>query len=169
MNCRFSSLLSRPSVSSNVSKLLVRWGGGGGGRPGKRRTFNWKEKRILGLDKPKAKTFEEVLRPTGRLADIEPFFNEAEGDYKIDITDLDDFNPPDYAPEVFNDKKKVQVSMLFGSQKGFGMFVPSSNKRSPNKYSTRNRRFSAPFLPSSMKKEEQAPATENKSVDLNSI
>lgn len=96
---------------------------GGGGRPGKTPTLNWKQKRILGLDKPKTKSFKDIVRPTGDFSDIEKFFDEKAGDRMIDITDLETFESPKIEEEVVNDKKKVQLNMLFGSKKPYGMLV----------------------------------------------
>lgn len=102
---------------------------GGGGRPGKTPTLNWKQKRILGLDKPKTKSFKEIVRPTGDFSDIEKFFDEKAGDSMFDITDLENFEPPKIEEEEINDKKKVQLNMLFGSKKPFGMLsLPKKEK-----------------------------------------
>ena len=107
---------------------IVRYAGGGG-RPGKARTLNWKQKRILGLDKPQAKSFKDVVRPTGDFSDIAGFFDEKSGDRMIDITDLENFESPKIKEEVMNDKKKVRLNMLFGSNKPFGaLTVPKREK-----------------------------------------
>lgn len=112
---------------------------GGGGRPGKKPTFNWKEKKILGLDKPRMKSFKEALKPSGDFEDIEPFFDEKSGDMMIDITNLENFEPPvpGTLEEQFNDKKKVRISTLFGSKKPSGM-IEYKKKENHFKFRFRN-------------------------------
>ena len=113
-------LLRRSQLRGSLHVLRF---AGGGGRPGKTPTLNWKQKRILGLDKPKTKSFKEIVRPTGDFSDIEKFFDEKAGDRMIDITNLETFVSPQIEEEVINDKKKVQLKMLFGSNKPHGMLV----------------------------------------------
>jgi hypothetical protein len=93
----------------------------GGGRPGKAPTFNWKQKKLLGLDGEKMKTFEESLKPMGNYSDIERFFDERAGDRKVELTSLENFEAESVQEEKVNDKKKVEVRSLFGSHKAFGM------------------------------------------------
>jgi hypothetical protein len=102
---------------------------GGGGRPGKRPTFNWKQKKILGLDKIPEKTFEEIVRPTGNFSDIERFFNPEAGDRMVDLTTLEDFEPEKIQQDKYNDKKKVNTSMLYGSAKASGMLKRPKKER----------------------------------------
>lgn len=107
--------------SASRAMLLASRSAGGGGKPGKRPMLNWKERRTLGLEKSKEKSFKDTLRPTGNFDDIARFFDEKKGDLMFDITDMDDFTPPVITEEKANDKKKVRMDLLFGASKGFGM------------------------------------------------
>ena len=121
--------------NSNVLLTTVRHGGGGGGRPGGKPTFNWKQRKILGLDGAKAlKPYK--FKPTFQLfSDLEPYFDPKK-DVIIDITDLETFEEPQelldrvakddsetenkYEGEN-NTRKQVQITSLFGSAKPFGL------------------------------------------------
>lgn len=89
------------------------------------------------LDTQKANEFKS--RPTGDFAEIEQFFDESQGDLKIDITDLKEWNEPDIEvkSESYHDSRKsIQVNMLFGSKKPFGSLLTKRDfKKKP--YSAR--------------------------------
>ena len=69
---------------------------GGGGRPGGKPTFNWKERMELRLARKGAKKIKPFkMRPSGDWDDIAPYFDESKGHIMINITDLDSFEMPD--------------------------------------------------------------------------
>ena len=64
----------------------------GGGRPGGRPTFNWKEKRALGLDKE----FGELKAgPFGYFEDIENHFAKDVEKSFIKLGDIEEYTAPD--------------------------------------------------------------------------
>ena len=77
------------SINKSFINLISKRYAGGGGRPGGRPTFNWKEKKQLGLDATKIKPFK--LNPQmGYWDDIKDHFNPAR-DKMIDLTNLETF------------------------------------------------------------------------------
>ena len=96
---------------------------GGGGRPGGKPTFNWKERMELRLARKGAKKIKPFkMRPSGDWDDIAPYFDESKGHTMINITDLDSFEMPDIEDlgeyEGPNDTRKViDVTRLFGPDK----------------------------------------------------
>lgn len=103
--------------------------GGGGGRPAGhgRPSFNFKEKKILGLDK-KYKKFNP--QPSGFFSDIEEFFDPAR-DVRVKLSEKEDFEEPNMDWDS-NDKKVFNVAALYGSNKSYGMLV-RKQKRKPYK------------------------------------
>jgi hypothetical protein len=103
---------------TNSSFSLIGKRFNGGGRPGGRPTFNWKEKKILGLDNTKLPPLK--MRPSGLLEDIMPYFDESRGDFIIDITKLEKFEePPEkvLTSDATDQRKVIHVPRLFGSHK----------------------------------------------------
>ena len=84
--------------------------------------FNWKQKKILKLTKDNARDIK--LKKFGYFVDIEHLFDESKGDRMYKFEDLKPgFSLPSIPEdkELLNDKKKVDVSQLFGSNKSFGL------------------------------------------------
>ena len=125
--------------SRSALQTQIRYAGGGG-RPGGKPTFNWKERMALRLARKgdqKVKPFRVV--PTGDWDDIAPYFDEAKGHSMIDITNLDSFEAP-HTEEIgefegeHDTRKSIDVSRLFGKDKARGAI--------PKKYNYGNKRFS---------------------------
>ncbi len=123
---RFSrSFIQNTTLNSVIMKRYA----GGGGRPGGKPTFNWKQKKALGLDKPKLKPFK--IRPEISLFDdIAPYFDPSRGDLIVPIGD--NFREPPYpyknVEEIVDNQKKIKISRLFGSNKPSGMIVFRDSK-----------------------------------------
>jgi hypothetical protein len=104
--------------------------GGGGGRPGGKPTFNWREKQQLRLVQKQAKKELKVL-PFGSFLDLAPFFDEKDGDKIFDPTKTPNFtiearqgaDDPDN-----NTKKLISFPLLFGSNKSYGLLREKANK-----------------------------------------
>lgn len=112
-------------LSKSINNTILKRYAGGGGRPGGKPTFNWKERKQLGLDNINKKPFK--LNPQmGLWDDIKDHFDESKGDKMIDITDLENFeeDPEDlkrledkgYVGEN-NTRKQINIKKLFGSSK----------------------------------------------------
>lgn len=113
---------------------------GGGGRPGGRPAFNWKEKMQLRIDnKEKKKLLKN--RPTGNYDEyLKPHFDASRGDMIIDLANLTNFKPPDeLRASADQDKKKIQMKMLFGSNKPFGILKRPETE--PHKFSKKYRKI----------------------------
>jgi len=109
---------------------------GGGGRPGGKPTFNWKERKALKLDELASRK-EFKIKPFGDFDDLKPFFDEKVGDVTIDLRSVDSFDDESLFPKQSlddendpkaafkgenNTRKVVQISSLFGSKKTFGFY-----------------------------------------------
>jgi len=105
----FVSVRSR--VVSCTRVLVSKRFAGGGGRPGAKPTFNWKERRELGLPEPRHHLAKLPVR--GTYDDIEEMADE---ETFIDVLAQEDgFSfGGDTLP---NDKKVIEPSMLFGPSK----------------------------------------------------
>ena len=81
------------ALSSSVNGAVgqIRFAGGGG-RPGGRPTFSWKERRDLQLRERGEKLKVFKLKDFGDFDDIKGFMDESRGDVIIDITDLEEFD-----------------------------------------------------------------------------
>jgi len=143
-NCKGAATSSSRCVLALASSVndaagQVRFAGGGG-RPGGKPTFSWKERRDLKLrDKgEKLKVFK--LKDFGDFDDIKGFIDESRGDVIIDITDMDDFDfnsllgsPEEQATlkakmeKDENSRKQIMPSMLFGSAKPAGAILKKYN------------------------------------------
>jgi hypothetical protein len=99
-----------------------RYKGGGGGRPGGKPAFNWKEKKALNLTNVR----KPVGMPlSGNFKMIEKYFDVNQGDFKITLSG----NAPsvgnmtlDRLSQQLNmsSTKKVNINRLFGSNKPYG-------------------------------------------------
>ena len=92
---------------------------GGGGRPGARPTFNWKERRALGL--PEAGEVAPKTRKMGDFDDIAKYVSE---DAMLDVLNQDDGWELE---EIGSDKKVIHPSNLFGAGKGRGKLLKKRN------------------------------------------
>lgn len=135
-----SSSKSAFVLSSCVNEAVgqIRFAGGGG-RPGGRPAFGWKEKKQLQLREKgeKLKVFD--LKNFGDFDDIKHFIDTSRGDFIIDITDLNvDFSKYFGTPEEQasiaakmekedNSRKQVVPAMLFGSNKTTGQILKKYN------------------------------------------
>jgi len=120
----FLQICKKSILPNPLPNLVAKRFAGGGGRPGGRPAFTWKEKKQLGLDGKRLKPMR-VNADVGLFEEIEPYFNPARGDKIVDITNLEVFeeNPPaSYlrGEEKPNGRTKIQVNRLFGSTKPFG-------------------------------------------------
>lgn len=91
--------------------------------------FNWKEKRQLRLD-AKNKKKDIKFRPFGNFEDIKEMFDESKGDFIVDFDPKKPFQEPSEKMKVegvVNDKKVIDISKLFGSDKPAG-FIPKKRK-----------------------------------------
>lgn len=126
-----TSIRFRGPFNRGVDAITRRFAGGGG-RPGGRPAFNWKQKKMLGLNEARLKPFK--LKPRyGVLEDILPYFDSSRGDMIVDITDLEKWEEPPNPyknMEEENSKKKINSSRLFGSSKPCGL-LPDKGR---NKY-----------------------------------
>lgn len=113
------------STSTTISSVLKRHGGGGG-RPGGKPTLNFKEKRILGVDKPYQRL---KFRPTGQWSELEPFFDPSRGDFIIPLDGLEEYTEPDASYFFKNNRKMIQPSLLFGSNKSTGLLNDRRRKQ----------------------------------------
>ena len=111
-----SSIIYRPSIGYSVN--IVRFAGGGG-RPGGRPTFNWREKQQLRLSNKDAQK-EMKLRPFGSWLDLEPYFNEKEGDKMIDPKKVPSYTVEASDAATENTRKTLHYASLFGSTKSYG-------------------------------------------------
>ena len=113
---------------------------GGGGRPGGKPTFSWKERRDLQLREKGEKLKVFKLKDFGDFDDIKGFMDESRGDVIIDITDLEDFDfeslmgtPEEQAAikakasQDENSRKQIIPSRLFGSAKPTGNILKKYN------------------------------------------
>jgi len=105
---------------------------GGGGRPGGKPAFNWKQRRSLKLDNiGNSKEFK--IKPFGSYDEIKPFYDENAGDVTIDLNKVASFDdetlfPPNVEDETgnlfkgdSNTRKILQISNLYGSKKPYGL------------------------------------------------
>lgn len=116
-----------------------RFKGGGGGRPGGKPTFNWKEKKILNLTHVR----KPVKMPlSGNFKMIEKHFDVNHGDFKITLSG----NAPNVGNMTLEKlstqlnmsrTKKVNLNLLFGSNKPFGELKREVAKRSFTKSSSK--------------------------------
>ena len=133
-----NSLLRSPTQRFHHLQNPVRFAGGGG-RPGGRPAFNWKEKLLLRLGSNEKK-MPWKNRPFGDFeAEIMPYFDASRGDVIVDITNMSDWKEPvgvsSGTDERNNDKKKVKIPLLFGSNKSFGLLSKNSTSVGRKHYS----------------------------------
>jgi len=105
---------------------------GGGGRPGGKPSFNWKERSALKLDNFGSRN-EFKIKPFGSYDEIKPFYDENAGDVTIDLNKVASFDdetlfPPNVDDEIgnlfkgdSNTRKILQISSLYGSTKPYGL------------------------------------------------
>jgi hypothetical protein len=97
---------------------------GGGGRPGGKPTFQWKERKELNLPKIyKQKIKVNDFGLTDKL--LADHFDESRGDHIVDLTDLDEWEQPDVEDSDINGEdstwKKINPASLFGPNKSAGV------------------------------------------------
>mmetsp|Transcript_24397 Transcript_24397/g.18540 ORF Transcript_24397/g.18540 Transcript_24397/m.18540 type:complete len:165 (+) Transcript_24397:126-620(+) len=139
--------VTRSVIKSKVMSVYVpgiRFGGGGGGRPGGKPAFNWKEKKLLGIKSPILNTPRKQFLPQGihlhgdfrtiehLLRDIPP-----EDVVEVDATDetkaLQEIEKMVNRIELERQTKRTQpqinINSLFGSSKSVGRLPTKLNKR----------------------------------------
>lgn len=115
-------LFKRPQVS-NFLKSCVRFAGGGG-QPGGKPTFNWKERRLLGLDTLKKK--KTKIKDSGPLNELLDAIDPNDIEEIVVFTPGMNYTvppPEDETTREFRrkDKKTLNMRQLFGSHKAYGM------------------------------------------------
>lgn len=117
----------RPHVFPSYTHIQIRFGGGGG-RPGGRPSYNYKERRVLGIDEPYKKL---KLRPWGFMEDIEHLIklDEKAGDFEVDFAKTVNFKEPAFDYARTSNRKRVDPASLFGSNKGYGMIATPPKKQ----------------------------------------
>jgi len=127
--------------SANFRLMGQRYKGGGGGRPGGKPAFNWKEKKLLNLT-----TFRKPvgMPPAGNFKLISKHFDESQGDFKFSLsgkttTNVGTISSIEQLNKELNtnSRKKVNLSLLFGSSKSYGLLQFDENKKRPD-FRTRN-------------------------------
>jgi hypothetical protein len=126
---RVSTFVQTAPCNLNAMRLA-----GGGGRPGGRPAFNWKEKMALRIANKQAKK-EIKVRPFGSLLDLEPHFDANRGDKIIDLSTV----KPGFTIEAVNEssnssKKTIAMQMLFGSNKSYGL-IPRKDVKGRQRFS----------------------------------
>ncbi len=127
------SVVSRRATQARVATCQQLRFAGGGGRPGGKPTFNWKERMELRLARKGDKRIKPFkVGPSGDWDDIAPYFDKNKGHTMIDITDLDTFEAPETEElgefEGENDTRKViDVTSLFGPDKARGSLPKKRN------------------------------------------
>jgi len=93
---------------------------GGGGRPGGKPTFSWKQKFQLRLDsKQKKKVYKS--RPFGDFQELEEYIDPTRGDAIYEISD--GFTEPEMPKGMNNQYKVIDVTKLYGSDKPYGQLT----------------------------------------------
>eukprot|EP01040_Poterioochromonas_malhamensis_P014745 gene14745-16369_t len=108
-----------------------RFGGGGGGRPGGKPTFNWKQKIELGLVKTE-KVKKTPLNLTGRYVELKDHVNPTSGDLIIDFAKNADGLKEAQAHfhSLNNPQPRLNLTSLYGSNKSYG-FLPKKPRKKP--------------------------------------
>lgn len=109
---------------------------GGGGRPGGRPAFSWKDKQQLRLSNKLIKK-DVTLRKSGDFSEIASLIDPSRGDLFVDISKLNEYTMPEMKTESKkelgkyegdnNTRKQIRISALFGSQKHFGPLTKKHN------------------------------------------
>lgn len=107
---------------------------GGGGRPGGKPTFSWKQRKILGLDRKNIPINEKIRKEVGNLAsedELKKFVADNKG-ILIKIEPTDSFTIPkeimDADQDLQHTRKKLNVTSLFGPDKARGYLPPNKRK-----------------------------------------
>ena len=130
--------LRMPVASSPLQQIRF---AGGGGRPGGKPTFNWREKMALRLARRGDKKQKPLkITPSGDWDDLEAYFDEAKGDMMTNITKLDEFEFPETKKygkfEGPNDtRKQIDNFALFGPSKRRGIIVKKYKPRDAKNFS----------------------------------
>ena len=124
------SLVLKPSFLNQITKRFA----GGGGRPGGKPTFNWKERRQLGL--APAGTKAPRMRSYGDEWEMRHIITEEDLANTIKLYDVNDTDPQpfEYTEELIYDKKIIPVTSLFGPHKYRGAIF--------KKFNYQNKKFS---------------------------
>ena len=90
--------------------------------------FNWKEKKLLRLSIKKEKK-ETKIAESGNWADIAHLFDEKKGDVKVnwDVEKNFVIDAVDESSQQINSRKQVSMSLLFGTEKSFGLLPKKEN------------------------------------------
>lgn len=112
-------------------RVTVRNGGGGGGRPGGAPKYNWKQNKILNIQKNEEKV---RIRPFGMVEDIEKYYCEEDGDFTVDLSSIENWREPKELTQVSqNTKKQLKISFLFGTNKTSGLLPVYKKQRFSHK------------------------------------
>ena len=118
------SLTFKASLFNQITKRFA----GGGGRPGGKPTFNWKERRQLGL--APAGTKEPRMRQYGDEWQMRHIITEEDQANAINIFNADNTDTQEtfeYTEEDIYDKKIIPVTSLFGPHKYRGAILKKFN------------------------------------------
>ena len=132
-NALLYSVHSAPVLVGEISQIQVRHAGGGG-RPGAKPTFSWRERMELRLSKKNEITKKLRIKEFGDFdEDIAPFLDE--GHVMKNITDIN-WDLKEHIGSEEEEKalqarlmqeadpyKKIQTSRLFGSHKSAGTLI----------------------------------------------
>lgn len=111
------------TLSKSYFCKIVSRSAGGGGRPGGKPAFSWREVKQLNLEK---KFVDVKLRPEGFFEDIESHMDPTRGDKLIPMGDNFSEIPVDLR---VNNRKTVNISKLFGSNKSYGILKERYRKQ----------------------------------------
>ena len=128
---------NRTGIIANHMKISLRYAGGGG-RPGGKPTFNWKERKALRLAGKNTKPFK--MKKVGDDEDLEELLQHIDTSKTIDLLSQDDgyeFNEADVDPN-----KIISMNVLFGPNKPRGRILKKKNY--DNKRFSHTRMFGAP-------------------------
>ena len=130
---RSSGIAAARTLPSAATISMPKRFAGGGGRPGGRPTFNWKQKQQLRLLEKAGKRAN--LAPVGVMGDFQDIRDLVDAASTVDITNLATYESPRDAAAAEagpyegdnNTRKQILVANLYGSHKPCGPLVKKQN------------------------------------------